>query len=94
MTRIADNRQPFADPDPSRERYEQSLLTQPPVTLTAQQSDVCSITIEVCRHREWVLHAHNVRTNHVHVVVTAEGPPEPGMNGVKSWCTRRLRKPG
>src|ERR1700722_20216343 len=31
---------------------------------------------EVCPHRGWSLLAAHVRTNHVHVVVEAEGPPE------------------
>jgi REP element-mobilizing transposase RayT len=88
-------RQPFADPDPARKRYEQSLIAHAPVILNPRQRDVCSVTIiEVCRHRKWALHAHNVRTNHIHVVVTAAGPPEPVMNALKSWCTRRLRETG
>jgi hypothetical protein len=87
--------QPFADADPSRERYEQSLLSHPPVSRTREQRASCGATIfDVCQHRGWALHAHNVRTNHVHVVLTAAGPPEPVMNGLKSWCTRRLREAG
>jgi hypothetical protein len=43
-----------------------------------------------CAHANWVLHAVNVRTNHVHVVLGAAAPPERMMNQLKSWATRRL----
>lgn len=48
----------------------------------------------VCEHKGWTLHALNVRTNHLHTVVTASGPPEPVMNAFKAWATRRLREAG
>ena len=47
---------------------------------------------EHCRIRNWWLHAISVRTNHVHVVLTAPGyRPEPVRDQFKSWCTRRLK---
>jgi REP element-mobilizing transposase RayT len=49
---------------------------------------------EVSRHRKWSLHAANVRTNHVHVVISADRPPEFVMNSLKSWATRKLRDAG
>ena len=46
-----------------------------------------------CEVRGWALHAVNVRTNHVHVVVTAAGyRPETVREQFKSWCTRRLKE--
>ncbi len=48
----------------------------------------------VCEQREWMLHAINVRSNHVHVVVTAPVPPEKAMTDFKAWSTRRLREAG
>ncbi|MBI2767326.1 MAG: transposase [Chloroflexi bacterium] len=50
--------------------------------------------LEVCETRGWNLFAINVRTNHVHVVVTATAPPERVLNDFKAWCTRRLRECG
>ncbi len=44
----------------------------------------------VCEHRSWRLLALNVRTNHVHAVVTANETPERVLNTFKSWATRRL----
>jgi REP element-mobilizing transposase RayT len=46
-----------------------------------------------CAHREWPILVINVRTNHVHVVVTAgEHRPEVVMGQLKAWATRRLRE--
>jgi REP element-mobilizing transposase RayT len=46
----------------------------------------------VCSHRDWALHALNVRTNHVHLVVTSPYTPERTMTAFKAWTTRRLRE--
>jgi REP element-mobilizing transposase RayT len=47
-----------------------------------------------CQHRGWTLFACNVRTNHVHVVVSAAEPPERVMVSLKAWATRGLRDEG
>ncbi len=45
--------------------------------------------------RGWRIDALGVRTNHVHVVVTATGhEPEIVVAQFKSWSTRRLREAG
>ena len=49
---------------------------------------------DVCAHRGWKLHALNVRTNHVHLVVSARSTPEQVMTSLKAWSTRRLREAG
>jgi REP element-mobilizing transposase RayT len=46
---------------------------------------------EVCKVREYVVYAVNIRTNHGHLVVIASDKPEPMMNAFKSYATRRLR---
>lgn len=49
----------------------------------------------MCNHRGYQLHAINVRTTHVHVVVSAaEDPPEKVMNSFKAWGTRRMVESG
>ncbi len=56
---------------------------------------VARTLMDHCRHRRWTLHAANVRSNHVHVVVGyARRSPEFVMRDFKSWCTRRLREAG
>jgi REP element-mobilizing transposase RayT len=47
-----------------------------------------------CELRGWDLLAVNVRSNHVHVVVSAPTPPEEVMRTLKAWCTRTLRESG
>ena len=49
---------------------------------------------EVCDYRRYVLRAINVRTNHVHSVVTALQEPEPSLEAFKSYSTRALRRAG
>ncbi|OAI40515.1 hypothetical protein AYO38_05780 [bacterium SCGC AG-212-C10] len=49
---------------------------------------------EACAYRTWQLHAINVRTEHVHVVITAPVPPERVMTILKARCTRMLRVAG
>jgi REP element-mobilizing transposase RayT len=46
--------------------------------------------VEVCRHRAWALLAAHVRTNHVHVVMTATGQPARLLGDLKAWSTRRV----
>jgi REP element-mobilizing transposase RayT len=63
------------------------------VVLGTQRRAVVDRTIrEVCEYRDWVLHALNVRSNHVHIVVSAACRPEYAMTSFKSWSTRRLRE--
>jgi REP element-mobilizing transposase RayT len=80
-------------PDVQRERTEFLRLKQAPVLLDDRQRPVVEQAIrEVCQQRGWRLHAMNVRTNHVHIVVTADVPPEKAMNDFKSYATRAMRR--
>lgn len=47
---------------------------------------------EVCKFRVYNLLAIQVRTNHVHCVVSSNAKPELIMNSFKSYATRNLRK--
>jgi REP element-mobilizing transposase RayT len=83
---------PKLPPNPARRHHEEQLLCAPPMSLSPEQRRVVSETIaEVCAHRAWTPHAASVRTNHVHVVLSAECAPERVMNDLKAWSTRRLR---
>ena len=45
--------------------------------------------------RNWLMHAINVRTNHVHVVVAiGTARPEQALNALKANATRQLRQDG
>lgn len=66
-------------------------MTRPPVILNeAERRIVEDAIVGVRGFRGWQLHAVNARTNHVHVVVTASGPPEPIRDQLKAWCSRKL----
>jgi hypothetical protein len=65
--------------NPRRAEFEAALLKHEPVTLDAERRWVADHTIrEVCEHRGYELHAINVRTTHVHVVVSAGDSPGKG----------------
>ena len=84
---------PLVAEDPAREVWERALLKQPPFDLNAECRFVVDATInEVCQHRGWTLHALNVRTSHVHAVVSASHAPERVMSDFKAHATRRLRE--
>jgi REP element-mobilizing transposase RayT len=78
-------------PDPERERDARERMVESAVVLTDNQRAVVEKTIrDHCRIRGWLLHALNARSNHVHVVVTADRNPDEVMNQFKAWCSRKL----
>ncbi len=82
-------------PSPRRRQIERSLLKQPPVNLTQQQrAAVESGMRETCAIRKWELWALNVRTNHVHNVVTANRDPETVLIALKANATRSMKEAG
>jgi REP element-mobilizing transposase RayT len=86
---------PVLDPSPAREAWERAEQPRPSRTLGTDSRLVVETALrEVCIHRSWSLHAVNVRSNHVHVVVTAGVRPEVVLNTLKTWSTRHLRVAG
>jgi REP element-mobilizing transposase RayT len=82
---------PMLMPDEKRRREMRSRMKRDPVELTAtRRAAVEEAVRETCDKRKWVLKAINVRTNHVHCVVTAIGKPEPVMNAFKANATRKM----
>ena len=88
--------EPLLGADKNLERYRRNLLKTPPVRLDAAQRACVERTLhEVAAYRGWTLHAVNVLSNHIHIVVeTSEAPhkakPEKVMADFKSYATRRL----
>lgn len=75
------------------EAARRKSMRQPPYVLDAPRRDVVLRTIrEVAKHRKWRLWAVHVRSNHVHVVITAADKPEKVMSDLKAWASRRLRE--
>jgi REP element-mobilizing transposase RayT len=78
-------------PNLYRERHARSMMTEDAVVLTSEQRPVVDqVIVEHCRIRNWFLHARNVRTNHVHVVVSAMVDPKVVREQFKAWASRRL----
>ena len=86
---------PRIAPNSRLERSERNVLKHPPVRLDAHQRPVVENAIrEVCEHRSYTLLAINVRTNHVHTVVSAQIKPEPILQAFQAYATRKLREAG
>ena len=55
------------------------------------QRDIVEATIRKhCEVRGWLIHALNVRSNHIHLVVTADREGEDVRDQLKAWCSRKL----
>jgi REP element-mobilizing transposase RayT len=81
----------ICQPAPEIEAAMRSRMKQETVVLSEPLRTIVDATIrEVIAYRGWLLHALNVRTNHIHVVVTANRRPETVMEQLKAWCSRRL----
>ncbi len=66
-------------------------MVESEVRLTPEQRTAVEETIRKhCAIRKWVLHAINVRSNHVHVVVTCPCDGEKARDELKLWTSRRL----
>jgi REP element-mobilizing transposase RayT len=68
-------------------------MLDPEYVLNAQRREVVlSAVKEVCNFRGWVLAAAHVRTDHVHVVVSAAEKPEVVMRDFKIYASKRLNQ--
>ncbi len=86
---------PKLPPSEQRQQFELEEMGHEPVKLSTAEREVVAAAVRgVCEYKGWALRALNVRTNHVHVVVTAETSPERVMNSLKAWATRTLREEG
>jgi REP element-mobilizing transposase RayT len=80
-------------PDPVRKLEAEARMTEDTCRLDREQRAVVERQIaETCHVRGWELHAVNCRSNHTHVVVTADQAPKLVRNQLKAWCTRRLKE--
>ena len=86
---------PFVEKNSARYNEARKKMREPPMFLTeAQRILVAAVIVEVCLFRKWTLHECNVRSNHVHIVVSGDVDPDKIMKDVKAYATRRLRESG
>jgi REP element-mobilizing transposase RayT len=82
-------------PRPRLETVERQQLKHASMRLTKRQRMIVEKAVrEVCKHRRYRMRAINVRTNHVHSVVSALSYPEPILEAFKAYATRALRATG
>jgi REP element-mobilizing transposase RayT len=80
-------------PDPTEWDASRRRMDEPSVVLDADQRALVEATVRAhCDFRRWTLHAINARSNHIHIVVSADAKPEAVMNQFKAWCSRRLNE--
>ncbi len=80
---------------PGLRKAETAQLKHLPVTLNPKRRAVVEKAVrEVCLHRNYRLRAINVRSNHIHSIVSALCEPEPILDTFKSYATRALRRAG
>jgi REP element-mobilizing transposase RayT len=84
---------PHIAANPRLQRAELAQLKHPAIRLDSRQRPVVEQAIrEVCTNRGYGLRAINVRTNHVHTVVSAAIEPEPILQAFQAYATRKLRR--
>ncbi|HEV7474821.1 MAG TPA: transposase [Pyrinomonadaceae bacterium] len=86
-------RAPFIPPNDKWHRYNEQRLRAEPLILEAKHRKSIEAAIrETCDLRKWLLYAINVRTNHVHTVVSANRRAGLVLNAFKANATRQLRQ--
>jgi len=87
---------PYLPESRQRRDLNERRLQEAPVRLDARQRQSVEKAIrDVCDHRQWFVHAVNVRTNHVHAVVSiGSSKVERALNAFKAYATRRMREDG
>jgi REP element-mobilizing transposase RayT len=80
-------------PDETKRLKRQGDLSQPPLKLGPKLRGAVEFAIRShCRERGWDLHALNVRTIHVHLVVRCDVAPDRALTEFKAYATREMRK--
>jgi REP element-mobilizing transposase RayT len=84
---------PLPEPNTNKERHSGNRMSQEPYVLDVVRRQVVLNSLrQVCSCRGWTLLAAHARTNHVHVVVTANCKPEKVMIVMKAYSSRALNE--
>ena len=86
---------PRIPPNPPRQAYEQRLLSRLPVFLGQRRREAVRLAVvNACEFRGWILHALNVRTNHVHLVAATDVLARTVLSMMKARATAQMRRLG
>ena len=81
----------YIPPNWARREAEAAMLVDDPVYLTPEQRAIVDqLLVEACARLGWVLQARNVRSNHVHVVVSAAADGKQVRSRLKALASMRL----
>ena len=76
---------PYLPPNEGWQHHNHKQLKTDPFTLGPREQGAVQKAIrETCSIRKWDLQAFNVRTNHVHTIVTANRKPSLVLNAFKA----------
>ena len=85
----------FVGPDPDRESAARESMSQSAYVLDGpRRTIVCRAIVTLSSEQRWQLLAAHVRTNHVHVVVRADGDPGRVLADMKARASRELTRAG
>ncbi len=88
-----DYHQGWKEPDSVLESDAGIRMTEDACRLQdVERTIVEEVISQHCEFRKWTLHVVNCRTNHIHVVVSAESAPTEVRRQLKAWTTRRLKE--
>jgi REP element-mobilizing transposase RayT len=85
---------PYIAPNENWRRHNLQKLKCEPVILNAAQRRAVEVAIQdTCLARKWLLRALNVRTNHVHAVISiGEYSSKRALSTLKGKATRQMRE--
>ncbi len=84
---------PKIAPDTTLEQLRRQKMKQKQFLLDERARRMVEDAIkDICAQRGYFLQAINVRSNHVHAVVSAPMKPERIANALKAYSTKRLKK--
>lgn len=87
--------EPGMEVSPQWQEWDESRLRNAPQKLDAPRREIALQAIaRVATLRGWRLWTVNVRTNHIHLVLSAPGRPEPVLTSLKGWITKDLIEAG
>ncbi len=87
---------PYISPNKNWHQFNTTRLKAEAVSLNTKQRQAVEEAIcETCDVRQWFLRAINIRTNHVHAIVSiGMTEPERALNDFKSYTPRKMKQNG
>ena len=84
----------YREGDASLENFSRSGMKHRPVIFDMTMRKLVDATIrKSCKAKGWKLHTINVRSNHIHIVVSTDDvAPEKVMSFLKAWASRKLNE--